>query len=72
MARRLISIDELDLLEGLVEEHRRLQERLEALERQAAQYDAVDPSALELSRRADALRRELAGLLGGLLVRVNR
>lgn len=72
MARRLISIEELDQLEGLVEQHRRLQERLEGLERQAAQYDAVDPGALELNRKADGLQRELAGLLERLLARVKQ
>jgi cell division septum initiation protein DivIVA len=39
MAKRLISFRELDDIEGLVEHHRKLQERLEALEADAAQFD---------------------------------
>ncbi len=39
MAKRLISFEELDEIEGLVEYHRKVQERIEALEIQAAQFD---------------------------------
>ena len=38
MARRLISLRELDEIEGLVEHHRKVQERIEAAEADAAQF----------------------------------
>jgi hypothetical protein len=72
MARRLISFRELDEIEGLVEHHRKLQERLEAAEADAAQFDTPLQGTLELSRKADELRRELAALLERVLVRVRR
>lgn len=49
MAKRLISLSELDEIEGLVEHHRKLQERLEALEGDAAQFDTLVQGALELT-----------------------
>lgn len=72
MARRLISFRELDEIEGLVEYHRTLQERLEAAEDDAAQFDTPVQGTLELSRKADELRRELAALLEQVLARVKR
>jgi hypothetical protein len=72
MARRLISFRELDEIEGLVEHHRKLQERLEAAEADAAQFDTPLQGTLELSRKADELRRELAALLERVLARVRR
>lgn len=70
MARRLISLAELDEIEGLVERHRKLQERIEHLEIDAAQFDTTPQGVLELGRKADELRRELAGLLERMLARV--
>jgi len=70
MAKRLISLRELDEIEGLVEHHRQLQARLEAMEADAAQYDAPVQGTLELARKAERLRRELATLLEGLAARV--
>ena len=70
MARRLISLSELDESEGLVEHHRKLQTRLEHLEAGAAQFDGSVQGVPELGRKADALRRELATLLEQLLTRV--
>lgn len=70
MAKRLITLRELDELEGLVARHRALTERLEGLERDAATFDTPPQGVLELSRRANAVRRELAEVLGGLLERV--
>ncbi len=70
MAKRLISLRELDEIEGLVEHHRKLQERLEALEADAAQFDTAAPGVLELSRKADELRRELVTLLERIMARV--
>lgn len=72
MAKRLISFRELDEIEGLVEHHRQLQERLEALEADAAQFDTPVQGALELSRKADELRRELVTLLERIMARVKR
>jgi len=70
MAKRLISFRELDEIEGLVEHHRKLQERLEMLEADAAQFDTPVQGTLELSRKADELRRELVTLLEGLAAHV--
>ena len=70
MARRLISLEELDRLEGLLEQHRLLHERMETLERQAAQFDVMDPGVHELERRSQGLKRELTRLLEQLLDRV--
>lgn len=72
MAKRLISLRELDELEGLVARHRGLTERLEQLERDAAAFDTPAQGVLGLSRKADAARRELAGVLEGWLERVRR
>ena len=72
MAERLITLRELDELEGLVARHRALTERLELLERDAVAFDTPAQGVLELSRKADAARRELAEVLGGLLERVKR
>ncbi len=72
MARRLISLRELDEIEGLVEHHRKLQERLEALEADAAQFDTPVQGTLELSRKAERLKRELATLLEGIVARIKK
>ncbi len=45
MARALIGVAELDLLEGLVQHHLRVLRRIEHLTEQAAQYD-VTPTEL--------------------------
>jgi hypothetical protein len=70
MAKRLISFSELDQIEGLVEHHRQLQARIEAAEANAAQFDTPAQGTLELARKAERLRRELATLLEGLAARV--
>ena len=70
MAKRLISFGELDDIEGLIEHHRKLQERIEALEADAAQFDIPAQGALELARKANGVRGELALVLEGLLARV--
>lgn len=70
MARRLISLRELDEIEGLVEHHRQLQERLETLEADAAQFDMPVQGTLELSRRAERIKHELVALLGQIATRV--
>ena len=70
MSKRLISFAELDVLEGLVEHHRQLQERLEILEADAAEFDTSAQNALELSRKADGLKRELVTLLEQLCSRI--
>lgn len=72
MAKRLISLRELDEIEGLVERHRKLQERLEALEAEAAEYDTAAQGVLELGLKTDELRRELAALLEQILTRIKR
>lgn len=70
MAKRLISFDELDKLEGLVEHYRQLQERLEIFEANAAEFDSSAQGTLELSRKADGLKRELIALLEQLRSRI--
>lgn len=72
MAGRLITVREFDELEGLVARHRALAKRLEQLECDAAAFDTPAQGVLELSRRADATRLELAGALERLLLRVKR
>jgi len=57
MTRRLISLREFAELEGLVKRHRSLLERLELLEADAAAFDVPAQGALELSRKADTVRR---------------
>ena len=70
MAKRLISMRELDEIEGLVEHHRQLQERIEAMEADAAQFDTPVQGTLELSRKANGLRSDLVMLLEQLMTRV--
>jgi cell division septum initiation protein DivIVA len=70
MAKRLIRLRELGDIEGLVEHHRKVQERIEALEANAAQFDTPVQGTLELSRKADDLKRELVALLEKIPVRV--
>ncbi len=70
MAERLIGFDELDRLEGLVEHHRQLQERLEVLEADVAEFDTSAQEILELSNKANGLKRELAAMLEKLYQRI--
>ncbi len=70
MAKRLISFSELDEIEVLVEHHRKLQERIEALETKAAQFDVPAQDALELSHKANALKNDLVATLERVLARI--
>ena len=70
MAKRLISFNELDDIEGLVEHHRKVQERIEALEADAAQFDVPAQGTLELSHKANVLKNDLITALERLLARV--
>ncbi len=70
MAKRLISLRELDEIEGLIEHHRKLQERIEVLEADAAQFDVPAQGTLELAQKANELKRDLVALLAGILARV--
>ncbi len=69
MAKRLISLRELDEIEGMVEHHRKVQERIEALEADAAQFDTPVQGTLELIGKANSLKRELVALLEKILAR---
>lgn len=69
MAKRLISFNELDDIEGLVEHYRKVQERIKAVEADAAQYDTPVQGTLELSRKANDLKRNFITLLGRILAR---
>jgi cell division septum initiation protein DivIVA len=70
MAKRLISLRELDDIEGLVEHHRKVQERIEALEADAAQFDTPVQGTLELVQKANSLKWDLATLLESIVARV--
>ena len=70
MAKRLIGLREMDALEGLVERHYLLQERLEGLEAEAAAYDLTPSGVAELSGSLEQVRLELKGLLEGIVLRL--
>lgn len=72
MAKRLISFRELDEIEGLIEHHRKLQERIEALEADAAQFDTPVQGTLELGQKANRLKHELVVLLESIAARIKR
>jgi cell division septum initiation protein DivIVA len=72
MAKRLISLRELDDIEGLVEHHRKVQERLESLEADAAQFDIPVQGTLELVQKVNRLKHELVVLLEGIAARIKR
>ena len=70
MARALISVGELDSLEGLVQQHLRTLRRLEQLQEQAAEYD-VTPSELgQLEGETRRLQQQIKALLGAWLERL--
>lgn len=56
MARALISVAELDTLEGLVQQHLRALRRIEQLTEQAAQYDITPTELPGLEAEAERLR----------------
>ena len=64
MARALISIGELDRLEGLVLQHLRTLRRLEQLQEQAAEYDTMPNDLGQLEEETRRLQRQLKALLG--------
>jgi hypothetical protein len=70
MAKRLISFYELDDIEGLVEHHRKVQERIEAIEADAAQFDTPVQGTLEPVQKANGLKRELVTLLDRIVARI--
>ena len=72
MAERLISLMELDDIEGLVEHHRKVQERIESAEADAEQFDTPVQGTLELLQKANRLKRELVVLLEGIAARIKR
>ena len=70
MAKRLISLRELDDLEEVIERRYRLQERLEMLEGEAAQFDSPVQGAPELAQKASQLKQELAASLEVIFTRL--
>lgn len=70
MAKRLISVRELDDIEGLVEHRRKVQERIKAIEADAAQFDTPVQGTLELVEKVNSLKRELVTLLESIMARV--
>ena len=70
MARALISVGELDRLEGLVQQHLRTSRRLEQLQEQAAEFD-VTPSELgQLEGETRRLQGQIKALLGAWFERL--
>ncbi len=63
MARALISVNEFDRLEGMVQQHLRVSRRIEHLTEQAAQYD-VTPTELP---GLEAEARRLSGRIKSTL-----
>ena len=63
MARALISVNELDSLEGLLQQHLRVVRRIEHLTEQAAQYDFTPTELPELEAEAQRLRERLKAML---------
>ena len=63
MARALISVGELDRLEGLVQQHLRTLRRLEQLQEQAAEYDVTPNEVGQLEAEARRLQRQIKTLL---------
>ena len=63
MARALIGVNELDSLEGLLQQHLRVQRRIEQLTEQAAQYDTVPVELPELEAEAERLRERIKSTL---------
>lgn len=63
MATALISVDDLDSLEGLLQQHLRVQRRIEQLTEQAAQYDIVPPELPEHEAEARILRERIKSTL---------
>ena len=65
MARALISVAELDTLEGIVQQHLRVLRRIEHVTEQAAQYDLTPTELPELKTEAERLRVRLKVILAG-------
>ena len=63
MSRALISVGELDRLEGIVQQHLRVLRRIDHLNEQAAQYDLTPVELPELEAEAQRLRERLKAML---------
>lgn len=63
MARALISVGELDRLEGLVQQHLRTLRRLEQLSEQAAEYDVTPTEVGQLEAEARRLQKQIKATL---------
>lgn len=70
MARALIGVDDLDSLEGLVQQHLQVQRRVEQLTEQAAQYDVTPVELPGLEAEAERLRTQLKMMLEGWQARL--
>lgn len=64
MARALISVAELDGLEGLVQQHLQTLRRLEQLTEQAAEYDVTPTELGQLEAEARRLQGRIKATLG--------
>ncbi len=70
MARALIGVDDLDSLEGLVQQHLQVQRRVEQLTEQAAQYDVMPVELPGLEAEARRLRARIRSSLVAWLERL--
>ncbi len=70
MARALIGVDDLDSLEGLVQQHLQVQRRVEQLTEQAAQYDVTPVELPGLEVEARRLRERIRSSLEAWLERI--
>lgn len=70
MIRALLSVNDLDHLEGLVQQHLRVVRRIEELNEQAAQYDALPAELPELEAELERLRARIKGTLQAWLERL--
>lgn len=69
VARALIGVEDLDSLEGLVQQHLQVQRRVEQLTEQAAQYDVMPVVLPGLEAEARRLRERIRSSLEAWLER---
>ncbi len=70
MARALIGVEDLDSLEGLVQQHLQVQRRVEQVTEQAAQYDVTPVELPSLEAEARRLRARIRSSLEAWLERI--
>lgn len=63
MVRALISVSELNGLEGLAQQHLRTLRRLEGLTEQAAEYDVTPTELVQVEAEARRLQKQIKATL---------